>query len=135
MGNKNLPKLTHGYLRCNKIPTQRSLLRHPWPIWAKGAGACRFTGKPRQQPLTEASTGVDHTSASLDDANQFGANGSCSARGLHWETGRRMYDAFSVKSKERNWSQKEPAPCCVCTCGDRSKHFIEDMTNLVLLFS
>jgi len=24
MGNKNLPKLTHGYLRCNKIPTQRS---------------------------------------------------------------------------------------------------------------
>jgi len=27
MGNKNLPKLTHGYLRCNKIPTQRSLLR------------------------------------------------------------------------------------------------------------
>jgi len=27
MGNKNLPKLTHGYLRCNKIHTQRSLLR------------------------------------------------------------------------------------------------------------
>jgi len=27
MGNKYLPKLTHGYLRCNKIPTQRSLLR------------------------------------------------------------------------------------------------------------
>jgi len=27
MGNKNLPKLTHGYLSCNKIPTQRSLLR------------------------------------------------------------------------------------------------------------
>jgi len=27
MGNKNFPKLTHGYLRCNKIPTQRSLLR------------------------------------------------------------------------------------------------------------
>jgi len=27
MGNKNLPKLTHGYLRCNKIPSQRSLLR------------------------------------------------------------------------------------------------------------
>jgi len=33
-------------------------------------------------------------------------------------------------SKERNWSQKEPAPC-VC---ERSKHFIEDMMNLVLLF-
>jgi len=27
MGNKNLPKLTHGYLRCNKIPSQSSLLR------------------------------------------------------------------------------------------------------------
>jgi len=27
MGNKNLPKLTHGYLRCNKFPSQRSLLR------------------------------------------------------------------------------------------------------------
>jgi len=27
MGNKNLPKMTHGYLRCNKILTQRSLLR------------------------------------------------------------------------------------------------------------
>jgi len=27
MGYKNLPKLTHGYLRCNKISTQRSLLR------------------------------------------------------------------------------------------------------------
>jgi len=27
MGNQILPKLTHGHLRCNKIPTQRSLLR------------------------------------------------------------------------------------------------------------
>jgi len=27
MGNKNLPKLTHGYLRFNKIPSQRSLPR------------------------------------------------------------------------------------------------------------
>jgi len=26
MGNKNLPKLTQGYLRRNIIPTQRSLL-------------------------------------------------------------------------------------------------------------
>jgi len=25
--NKNWPRLTHGYLRCNKIPTQRSPLR------------------------------------------------------------------------------------------------------------
>jgi len=37
-------------------------------------------------------------------------------------------------SEERNWSQKGPAPC-VCPCGERSKHFIEDMMNLVLLFS
>jgi len=36
-------------------------------------------------------------------------------------------------SEERNWSQKGPAPC-VCTCGEKSKHFIEDMMNLVLLF-
>ena len=75
--------------------------------WAKGVGACRFTGKPRQQPSAEASTGVDHTSASPDDTNQFGANGSCSTRGFHWETGRRMYDAFSVRE---NWSQKGLAP-------------------------
>jgi len=27
MGNKHLPKLTRGDLRCNKIPSQRSLLR------------------------------------------------------------------------------------------------------------
>jgi len=27
MRNKKFPKLTHGYLTCNKIPTQRSLLR------------------------------------------------------------------------------------------------------------
>jgi len=38
-------------------------------------------------------------------------------------------------SKERNWSQKETAPCCVCTCGEGTRHFIEDMMNLVLLFS
>jgi len=23
---------------------------------------------------------------------------------------------------ERNWSQKEAAPCCVCACGERSRH-------------
>ena len=63
--------------------------------------ACRFTSKPRQQPLTEASsTGVDHTSASPGDTNQFGANGSCSARGFHWETDRRVCDAFSVRGKK-----------------------------------
>jgi len=27
MGNKNLPKFTHGYLRYNKISSQTSLLR------------------------------------------------------------------------------------------------------------
>jgi len=128
MGKKNLPKLTHGYLKCNKIPSQRSLLRWPWPIWAKGVGACRFTSKSRQQPLTEASKGVDHTSASPGDTNQFGANGSWSARGFDWETGRRMYYAFSVRGKKL---QPERA-CTVCACGERSKHFIENMMNLVL---
>jgi len=27
MENNNLPKLAHGYLRCNKIPSEKSLLR------------------------------------------------------------------------------------------------------------
>jgi len=36
-------------------------------------------------------------------------------------------------SEKRNWSQKGPASC-VCTCGERSKHFVVDMMNLVLLF-
>ena len=75
--------------------------------------------------------GVDHTSASPDDTNQFGANGFCSARGFDWETGRRIYDAFSI-----SWTKLEPERACtVCTCGERSKHFMEDMMNLVLLFS
>jgi len=60
----------------------------------------RFSSKLRHQPLTEASTAVCHTSASTDDANQFGANFSCSARGFHWETGRRMCDTFSVRGKK-----------------------------------
>jgi len=90
-----------------------------------------LTSKPRQQPLTNASTGVDHTSASPDDTNQFGANGSCSARGLHWETGRRKHYAFSIRGKKL-----EPERACtVCTGGERSKRFIEDTINLVLLFS
>jgi len=37
-------------------------------------------------------------------------------------------------SEERISSQKGHAPC-VCTCGERSKHFIEDMMHLVLLCS
>jgi len=42
-----------------------------------------------------------------------------------------MYDAFSVREKKL-----EPdGACTVCTCGERSKHFIEDMMNLVLLFT
>ena len=99
-------------------------------MWAKRVGACRFTSKPRQQPLTETGTGVDHASASPDNTNQFGANGSCSARGFHWETGRRMYDAFSIRGKKL-----EPqrvcsfAPCAVCSFGERLKHFIEDMNS------
>jgi len=46
-----------------------------------------------------------------DDADQFGANGSCSARGLDWETGRRMYDAFSVKG-----NKLEPESACTLLC-------------------
>jgi len=42
-----------------------------------------------------------------------------------------MYDAFSVRGKKL---ESERA-CTVCTCGERSKDFIEDMINLVLLFS
>jgi len=42
-----------------------------------------------------------------------------------------MYDAFSVRGKKL-----EPERVCtMCTCGERSKHFIEDMMNLVLLFT
>jgi len=40
----------------------------------------------------------------------------------------------SSPAQERNWSQKRTVPCRVCICGERSKHFIEDM-NHVLLFS
>jgi len=31
--------------------------------------------------------------------------------------------------------QKGPALCFVCACGERPKHFVEDMMNLMLLFS
>jgi len=42
-----------------------------------------------------------------------------------------MYDDFSVRGKKL-----EPERACtVSTCGERSKHFIEDMMNLVLLFT
>ena len=43
-----------------------------------------------------------------------------------------MYDAFSVRGK--NLEPERLAPR-VFTCGERSKHLIEDMMNLVLLFS
>jgi len=36
-------------------------------------------------------------------------------------------------SEKRNWSQKGHAPC-VCTCGERSKHFIEDDDACASLF-
>jgi len=62
---------------------------------------------PRQQLLTEASTGVGHTSASTDDTDEFGANCSCSARGFDWETGRRMCDSFSVRG-----TKLEPERAC-----------------------
>jgi len=38
-------------------------------------------------------------------------------------------------SDERIWSWKRPVPCCVCTCGARSKHFIDEMMNLAVLLS
>jgi len=38
-------------------------------------------------------------------------------------------------SEKRIWSWRRPALCCMRTCGARSKHFMEDMMNLVLLFS
>jgi len=71
-------------------------------------------------------------SARPDDANQFGANSSCSARVfIEKQAGEYMTPSLS---EERIWSWKGPAPC-VCTCGARSKHFIEDNVNLVVLFS
>jgi len=69
--------------------------------------------------------------ASPDDRNQFGASGSCSASGFDRETGRRMYDSFSVRE---NKSEPKKA-CTVCTRGERSKHVIEDMMDIVLLFA
>jgi len=40
-----------------------------------------------------------------------------------------MYDAFFVRGKKL-----EPERACtVCNCAERSKHFIEDMMNPVLL--
>jgi len=42
-----------------------------------------------------------------------------------------MYDAFSAIGKKL-----EPErDCTTCTCGEKSKHFIEDTMNLVLLFT
>ena len=45
-----------------------------------------------------------------------------------------MYDDYSV-SGNKFVSQKGPVPFCVYTCGERSNNFIEDMMNLVILFS
>jgi len=42
-----------------------------------------------------------------------------------------MHDAFSVRGQKF-----EPErPCAWCTCCERSNHFIEDMMNLVVLFT
>jgi len=41
-----------------------------------------------------------------------------------------MYDAFSVRGKKL-----EPErDCTVCTCGERSKRFIEGMMNLAEVY-
>jgi len=50
-------------------------------------------------------------SASTDDADQFGANGSCSDRGFHGETGRKMCDAFSFRGKKL-----QPERACTLLC-------------------
>jgi len=42
-----------------------------------------------------------------------------------------MHDAFSVRGKKLELVRA----CTVCTCDERSKHFIEDTMNLVLLFT
>jgi len=48
---------------------------------------------------------------------------------FHWETGRRMYDAFSVIQKKL-----EPERACtLCTCVERSKHLLR--TWWILCFS
>jgi len=44
-----------------------------------------------------------------------------------------MYDAFSARVRGKKLEPE--SACAVCTCGERSKHFIEDMMNLVFLFS
>jgi len=50
-------------------------------------------------------------SASTDDADQFGANGSCSDRVFHGETGRKMCDAFSFRGKKL-----QPERACTLLC-------------------
>jgi len=71
---------------------------------AKGIGACRFTTKPRQQPLTEASTGVDHTSASPDDAiNLVRMAPAQLVVFIEKQAGECMTPSLS---EERIWSQK-----------------------------
>jgi len=42
-----------------------------------------------------------------------------------------MYDAFSVRGKKLEPERART----MCTCGERSKHFVEDVMNLVLLFT
>jgi len=42
-----------------------------------------------------------------------------------------MCDAFSVRGKKL---EPERAPCCVCTCGERSNHFVEDDEPCASLF-
>jgi len=65
--------------------------------------------------LTEASTGVDHTSASPDDTNQFGANGSAQlVVFIEKPAGECL---TPCPSEERNWSQKGPAPCALVVKG------------------
>jgi len=47
-----------------------------------------------------------------------------------------MYDAFSVRGKKLLLASQVGLGLAprACTCGKRSKHFIDDIKNVVLLF-
>ena len=45
-----------------------------------------------------------------------------------------MYDVFSIRGKKLEPERACDSPFRVCTCSERSKHFIGNMMNLVLLF-
>ena len=80
----------------------------------KGVGACSYISKPRQQPLTEASRGVDRTSARTDDVDQFGAKGA--AKLVVFIAKQAGVCMTSVPSEERNcfWLARKGLHLLVC---------------------